>query len=547
MRFSVIVIFATLFALANGSTAVPVPPIARGDLLLELTPATPRLRHVARPAGAAWSHDGPDGKLLYRLTVAPGESRQDNLTHIPIDLTPWRGLRVLLSCKTRADNVTKPAAAYNGVKCQIHWISPAKGGRWANATTSLHGTYDWRESSALVQIDDDAGKGYLEIGLQDSAGTVSISEIRITAWQARPLRIIPATPPASPASKGHTEPRLRGVMSPPRFNSQDFADLQKWNANCIRWQLVNRQWGQSGTDRDLDAYDRWLDGKLDELAQTLDAARAHGIKVVIDMHSPPGGRLGDSSLRMVLEKKHQIHFVKIWERIVRRFKAHPALWAYDLINEPVQNQPSPPGVADWREIQILAARAIRAIDPRTTILVTTDQWSSPDAFAHMTPVDIPDVVYQVHMYWPGQYTHQGVNSAWGVQGGEAVLSYPGTLDGQPFDRDALRRHLAPVREFQLAHNVHIYAGEFGAVRWAPGAAQYLDDLILLFEEYDWDWTYHAFREWPGWSVEHADMPYSRTGHPRAETPTERAHVLQKWLALNRRQPDQAKNNNDKHP
>ena len=26
--------------------------------------------------------------------------------------------------------------------------------------------------------------------------------------------------------------------------------------------------------------------------------------------------------------------------------------------------------------------------------------------------------------------------------------------------------------------------------------------IDLFKEYGWDWTYHAFREWDGWSVEH---------------------------------------------
>lgn len=35
-----------------------------------------------------------------------------------------------------------------------------------------------------------------------------------------------------------------------------------------------------------------------------------------------------------------------------------------------------------------------------------------------------------------------------------------------------------------------------------GAERNLADLISIFNEYGWDWTYHAFREWPGWSVEH---------------------------------------------
>ena len=69
-------------------------------------------------------------------------------------------------------------------------------------------------------------------------------------------------------------------------------------------------------------------------------------------------------------------------------------------------------------------------------------------------------------------------------------------------KDYLRGILKPVRDFQLKHGARIYVGEFSAVAWAPGAEKYLEDCIALFEEYGWDWTYHAFREWQGWSVEH---------------------------------------------
>ena len=49
-------------------------------------------------------------------------------------------------------------------------------------------------------------------------------------------------------------------------------------------------------------------------------------------------------------------------------------------------------------------------------------------------------------------------------------------------------------------------GEFSVAVWAPGGAAYLDDLVSIFEEYGWDWTYHAFREWEGWSLEHEGTP-----------------------------------------
>jgi hypothetical protein len=103
-----------------------------------------------------------------------------------------------------------------------------------------------------------------------------------------------------------------------------------------------------------------------------------------------------------------------------------------------------------------------------------------------------------------------------------------------YDKEALRQVLAPVREFQRAYNVHIYAGEFSAIRWAPGAARYLADCIDLFEEYGWDWSYHAYREWPGWSVEHENQPASPDIHKPAATDTDRKEVLLRWFKKNQK-------------
>jgi hypothetical protein len=46
-------------------------------------------------------------------------------------------------------------------------------------------------------------------------------------------------------------------------------------------------------------------------------------------------------------------------------------------------------------------------------------------------------------------------------------------------------------------------GEFSAIAWAEGADRYLQDCMELFDEYGWDWCYHAFNEWRGWNVEYA--------------------------------------------
>jgi hypothetical protein len=126
---------------------------------------------------------------------------------------------------------------------------------------------------------------------------------------------------------------------------------------------------------------------------------------------------------------------------------------------------------------------------------------------------------------PGTFTHQGVH------GGKRQVRYPGEIDGKMWDKAQLEAALKPAIDFQKTYGVHIYIGEFSAIRWAPdnSAYRYLRDAIDIFEAHDWDWTYHAFREWDGWSVEHGPDPKDRRPSP---TPTDRQRLLQSWFAKN---------------
>ena len=109
----------------------------------------------------------------------------------------------------------------------------------------------------------------------------------------------------------------------------------------------------------------------------------------------------------------------------------------------------------------------------------------------------------------------------------------GEDDGKRWDADALEAVLKPVIDFQKNYNVHIYIGEFSAIRWAPdrSACRYLADVISIFEQHGWDWSYHAYREWQGWSVEHDE---DRKNTQRAVQPTGRQKLLQTWFARNQK-------------
>ena len=167
------------------------------------------------------------------------------------------------------------------------------------------------------------------------------------------------------------------------------------------------------------------------------------------------------------------------------------------------------------------AREIRKIDPETPIIVESANACAPDAYSFMNALDLDNVIYEVHVYQPMSYTHQGLRAG----GARTPYPRPATGSEPAIDKEYLRKVLAPVRKFQQEHKCRIYVGEFSAAAWAEGAAQYLEDCISLFEEYGWDWTYHAFREAGCWSVE---IEATDTAHRwKAESDTDRKKVLLK--------------------
>ena len=131
-----------------------------------------------------------------------------------------------------------------------------------------------------------------------------------------------------------------------------------------------------------------------------------------------------------------------------------------------------------------------------------------------------NVIYEVHMYTPGWFTHQGANGAPRPAPGKE-LAYPNPERG--VDKAKLREWLRPVVDFQRRHNARIFVGEFSASIFAPGAGRYLRDCISLFEEFGWDWTYHSFREARWWNVETVIDPATGKSVPNKDN--DRFHAL----------------------
>ena len=302
-----------------------------------------------------------------------------------------------------------------------------------------------------------------------------------------------------------------------RIAENDIRTLAEWGGNLGRYQMAVG-WGKTNANRDAAEFNKWLDAKLDALVRVLEWGEKYGVRIVVDLHVPPGGRTEGGEMNMFHEKEYADLFVATWRRIAARYKGDRRIYGYDLINEPTNKKPSPEGL-DWWSLQVAAAKAIREVDTDVRIIIESNEWAQARTFAQMKPVPLGNVAYQVHVYTPKGYTHQGTGVPGACEAGS--LSWPGGPEG--WGRDWLRARLKPVRDFQLKHGARIYVGEFSASAWAPGAEKYIEDCIALFDEYGWDWTYHAFRESKSWNVELAPDANGKFVHAE-DTPRKRALV-----------------------
>ena len=454
----------------------------------------------------------------------PANSPDTANVRLALPVEKLRGARLNCRAMVKADEVTTPPKPWNGIKFMLHLKSPS-GDRWLQHD-NVFGTFDWKPVQFKADVPEDATAAELVLGLEQVHGRVCFDNINLSVL--RGPRAHPATPPSGPVYKGHDLPRLRGAMISTDVQESDLVTLGKeWGANHVRWQLTWGGFPHSPADNgDLVAYDAWLEGALKHVDKLLPVCNRLGIKVVIDLHTAPGGRDAAGACRLFQEKRFQDNFLGWWQKIALRYRGNKAIWGYDLFNEPSEGEVSE-GCLNWQQLATAAARVVRKIDPDHAIIVEPEPGGGVEALSSLDPLPVPGVVYSVHMYRPHTFTHQGVYD------GPMGVHYPGMIDGRQWDKEELRRTFKPVLDWQRDYGVLIYIGEFSAIRWAPddSACRYLKDCIDLFEENGWDWAYHAFREWDGWSVEHGSDKSIKTP---SITQTDREKLLRSWFEKNRR-------------
>ncbi len=199
----------------------------------------------------------------------------------------------------------------------------------------------------------------------------------------------------------------------------------------------------------------------------------------------------------------QAAWVAMWQYTAERYHGNRMVVGYELMVEPnaadiLYGIDSPKEffrsysgtIADWSTLYPQIVNAIREVDEKTPVLIGADGYSSIAWLSYLIPAASINIVYDVHQYMPyDTYTHQNE---------DGKNRYPGTFDvdydgkEEAFDKNYLSSLLQPVRQYVQKHKVPVAINEFGVKRWVPGAANYLYDLLSLFEQEGWN---YAIWEW----------------------------------------------------
>lgn len=427
--------------------------------------------------------------LIVEVPESAGNS-VSAMVDIPVNLAKngMAGKMIYGEAYLENENVKKPTKSYLGIKFMLPYNSPSQGRSYPEFLTpkQKYGTAPWRKLGSMIQIPSDVRLGHLTLGLQNTTGKVSFKNICLYPGSAMPRSIF-TMKEVPRAVYTVNPPRQQGAMCPAKPVEKNFADLKKMGGNSMRW-IAN----VNAKEATLPAIRTAMERHLANLDQALELAEKYGIMLTIDLHANR-----NSGAVLLGTPAGRDAVVDFWKRAAAKCRGKSAVFGYDLLNEPHTSclkHDDPLLAAQYDRI----IREIRAIDPVTPIIVESDYMSHPDTLQYLPVFPYENIIYSVHVYAPMELTHQ-LNPK--------LASYNGYPDAaRKWEKEYLRKFLVPVKKFQEKTGARIYIGEFGCIRWAPGADRWLRDCIELFEEYGWDWAYHAFREWQGWSVEHSDDP-----------------------------------------
>lgn len=224
----------------------------------------------------------------------------------------------------------------------------------------------------------------------------------------------------------------------------------------------------------------------------------------------------------------QAHFADVWTRAAHRWKDHPGLAGYGLMNEP-HDLPGPgqaqareggkEDLAIWPAYARAAIDAIRKVDAKTPIYVAGNEWSSAMSLAERNPgfpLAGERLVYEVHLYLDASSSGHAFDYDTEVRKG-----YSAGVSRRAIDADTGVKRLEKAVAWARKHGQRLALGEIGLppddprwqemfVRTVRYAVQNGVEVFCWMGGSHWPIRGHALGAVPAW-VENRTVPPAAAG------------------------------------
>ena len=239
----------------------------------------------------------------------------------------------------------------------------------------------------------------------------------------------------------------------------DYRDIAAAGFNCVRLNLWHKVFRDDGGWEWLKLHCLW--------------ARRQGLRIILDMHSPPGG-YQSRGYRGGFWTSPQMRdaLIRFWVKAAGTFKDDPVIAAFDLLNEP-----KPPSEKEWLIFAANTLKAIRQAGWDRPVLIESSMTQDVDGWSAMSEkFDDAGVIYDTHFYTPWSFTYAGK-----APYGKPCADYGHRVLDAAFLKDQLENDLlAFARKFHVPVNI----GEFGVSEKALSALgdRWLSDVLGVMNQ-----------------------------------------------------------------
>jgi len=303
----------------------------------------------------------------------------------------------------------------------------------------------------------------------------------------------PAPPAISSCAGTNMQPVFNPTSATETWDAAVYTSIKQKGFGCVRFVLF---W-----DDFEPTAGKWNEKAFTVLKTGFDRANAAGLKVIVDavhLIGNPEGQARVPAWARVADGMAAVagKGLNYLGQLATRFGTHPALGAWDPVNEPFRypiNATTLGSVlADYTNI----IDAIRAKDAKTPIMLEPTGGMARIAaaqFKSLAPKSKENLIWSIHDYYGGG-AGNGFTAAGGTVDGYGTADGTTGYNNNTQTRKDMADHLQISIDMAKTQGMTVWIGEFGIGAAAKGHDAFITDKIALYKAkgvgYAW-WEYYA--------------------------------------------------------